>query len=77
MRIKLDMTKEHGHTVFWRKLSRKLNEITNKENHAENKKNNLSITVKKTRKRASRGGRSIRVEMVPPTIVWLLRHLKI
>ena len=36
--------------VFWRKLSRNLNKITNKENYAENMKNNLPITVKKTPK---------------------------
>ena len=42
----------------WRKLFGKLNEITNKENHAEKMKSNLPITVKKTRKRSTRGGRS-------------------
>ena len=39
-RVKLDMNKEHTYMVFWRKLSRNLNEITNKESHAENMKSN-------------------------------------
>ena len=43
MRIKLDMTKEDNHMVFWRKLSRKLDKITNNKNHDENMKSNLPI----------------------------------
>ena len=35
-RVKLDMEKEDNNMVFWRKNSRKLKEITDKEIHEEN-----------------------------------------
>ena len=57
MRAKLYMTQEHNHMAFWRKLSGKLDNTTNKENHDTNMESNLSVTKKKTLKRASRGER--------------------
>ena len=36
LKIKLDIEKEHNHMVFRRKITRKLKEITAKEEHAKN-----------------------------------------
>ena len=43
MRAILDMTIEDNHKVFWRKLSRKLDETTNTEIHDKNMESNLPI----------------------------------
>ena len=57
-----DKNKEHDHVVFCRELSRKLKEITDKEKG--NIKSNMPM--KKTGKSVARGGKSIRVETMPP-----------